>query len=203
MDKYSCFKLELIDGARLTGQYDFPMLQRTNYEPINVCQFKASEMKTRDKWGHFFIDDYKFNALWTNTNRYMEQLKAYKGIITPDYSMYMNIPKAQQIWNCYRNRVLAYYIQKNGIKIIPSVSWTDRDSYDWCFDGVEEGSTVAISTNGCLSKSARPIFLEGFLAMIDKISPDKIIVVGKEIDVSVPVEMIYFETDMQKYNKVV
>lgn len=63
---------------------------------------------------------------------------------------------------------------------MPTVSWSDPSSYEWCFDGIEEGSCVACSSVGCLrNKEAKQVFIDGFIYMVDKIKPSKILMVGK------------------------
>ena len=38
-------------------------------------------------------------------------LRLFEGIITPDFSLFPEMPKAQRIWNCYMSRVMG--ISKN------------------------------------------------------------------------------------------
>lgn len=64
--------------------------------------------------------------------------------------MYMVMPKPQQVWNCWRNRVLAYWMQKNGVNIIPNVGWGDLSTLDWAFDGIPSNSLLSITTQGCM-----------------------------------------------------
>ena len=195
------FKLHYISGAELVGKYEFPMLQSVDYIPQTVDVFRTSDMKPRGKWCHFFVDDYRFNGLWNSFEKYIEQLSYYEGVITTDFSMYSDFPTAMQIWNCYRNRVLAYYMQARGLKIIPTVSWTDKSSFDWCFDGIPKGSNVAVSTNGCLSPENRRGYIQGMLALDEMVKPKRIIVVGKQIELDVKAELIYFESEYQKMER--
>lgn len=83
---------------------------------------------------------------------------------------------AMQIWNIYRNRAIAYWLQNNNIEIIPNVQWGDEKSYSFCFDGIPKYSTVAISTNGCIkSVYEKYIFKRGLNKMIEIIKPEVII----------------------------
>lgn len=41
---------------------------------------------------YFSKDDFKFNRIWNNPKRYLEFLKNFKGIISPDFSLYRNMP---------------------------------------------------------------------------------------------------------------
>lgn len=55
---------------------------------------------------HFFVDDYQFNRLWTNPDAYLDMLRRFKAVCTPDFSTYTDFPKAVQIWNHYRKHWL-------------------------------------------------------------------------------------------------
>ena len=74
-------------------------------------------------------------------------------------------------------------MQRAGCRVIPTVSWTDIDSFDYCFEGITPGSVVAVSSVGTMySKECSKIFLRGFEAMIENLNPDKIILYGKVPD---------------------
>lgn len=166
----------------LAGKYNFPMLEKIERQSIQELKpfniFKSSINK--DCWVHFFIDDYQFERIWKSPTQYINLLKQSLGIISTDFSMYRDMPKAIQIYNCYRNRSLARFYQKQGIKVIPAVSWSDEESFDWCFDGIPHGSAVAISSNGCLQNTtSKRQFIKGFNKMLKILNPCQIIMVGK------------------------
>ena len=60
--------------------------------------------------------------------------------------------------------------------MIPSISWSTARSFEFCFDGVKSGSSVAIGMIGC--KKNRLNFMRGYAAMPDKLQPSRIIVFG-------------------------
>jgi len=60
------------------------------------------------------------------------------------------MPLAMQLWNAYRNRAVGYWLQSEGIKIVPNVRWGDERTYNFAFDGVPCGGTVAVSSHGCI-----------------------------------------------------
>ena len=145
------FNAELIKNARLVGQYDFPLLSKSISIATKAVPFdKASITKDRNQWVHFYIYDQRFERIWREPKRYLPMLKSYQGVISTDFSVYTAMPLSMQIWNTYRNRALAFWLQENGVDIIPNVQWGDERSYSFCFDGIPKGSTVAVSTNGCI-----------------------------------------------------
>ena len=71
-------------------------------------------------------------------------------------------------------------MQEAGVKVIPTISWSTEDSFDWCFDGEPEGATVAVSSVGCMrNKAKKELFLAGYEAMVDRLHPETIIFYGK------------------------
>lgn len=180
--KRNSFQTYYFKDEMLAGKYNFPTLDKIEIQSIHKLKpfniFKSSTNK--DCWVHFFIDDYQFERIWKSPTQYINLLKQSLGIISTDFSMYRDMPKAIQIYNCYRNRALARFYQKQGIKVIPSISWSDEESFEWCFDGIPENSAVAISSNGCLQNPTnKRIFIKGFNKMIEILKPSQIIVIGK------------------------
>ena len=177
------FKLNLIESIDLTGEFDFPILQLTQtvftkYEAIPFNIAKGAEQKHK-YYVHFYIDDYQFERVWQKPEKYLELLKQFKGVIAPDFSLYTDMPKAMQIWNCYRSRALAYYWKKNGIEVIPNATWSDESSYSWCFDGLPKHSTIAVSSVGSIKNPKALLkFCKGFKEMDKQLSPTKIIFYG-------------------------
>lgn len=108
--------------------------------------------------------------------KYLPLLKRFAGIISPDYSIHREMPLALQIWNTYRNRALSYWMQANGIKIVPNVRWGDERTYSFAFEGIPIHSSVAISTNGCIQdKLDRYYFRKGLEKMVEVLHPSAII----------------------------
>ena len=175
--KENALKSNLVKNAKFVGKYDFPMLKKTIKIPSKAIPFDRLNATTDYKqWVHFYIDDYKFERIWNNLDRYMQTFKKFYGIIGTDFSTYMDMPLAQQIWNLYRNRVISHYLQENGIDVIPNVQWGTEETYEYCFDGIPSGGTVAISTNGCIKdKLNRYYFQKGLEKMLEVLQPTTIV----------------------------
>jgi hypothetical protein len=111
--------------------------------------------------------------------------------------LFIDMPIAIQRWNVYRNRVLAAYYAQAGIEVIPSVGWSDDRSYDFCFEGLPKYSTIAISTNGCLSsKESVYYFTKGFNRMLETLKPATVLSYGR------PIKQVYdsCKTRIKKYD---
>lgn len=178
------FKTEFIEGAVFEGRYDFPKLKKTQSIPENPIPFNTakSNKNPADCWIHFFIDDYQFERLWNTPNKYLPMLKRFKGVITTDYSMYENMPKVQQMWNCYRNRAVAFWLQNNGIDIVPVVEWADYNDFEWCLDGLPKNSTLALETYGVQRKTIDKYgLIKGVEKICKELMPKTLVVYGNEI----------------------
>lgn len=128
---------------------------------------------------HFFIDDYLFQRAWNDPCRYAHLLSGYQAVMTPDFSMFTDYPAAVQLYNHWRKHQLGAYWQSLGMTVIPSICWSDHDSYAWCFDGEPAGGTVAVSSVGTQkTPQARALFLDGYAEMMRRLHPEKIIFFG-------------------------
>ena len=172
------FRSNFVKGAAFSEKYEFPVIAKTAAAPEKALPFHhAAAAKDFDQFIHFYIDDRRFECLWNSPGRYLPLLQRFRGVITPDFSLYLEMPLAMQIWNTYRNRALSYWMQHNGVNIIPNVRWSDERSYDFAFEGLEPGGTYAVSTNGCIQgKAERRYFKQGLAAMVEALAPETLVV---------------------------
>jgi len=175
--KLDVFKSDLTKGAFFSPKYEFPILKQVHFKPQKAVPFhEALNEKNKNTWIHFYIDDYRFESVWNNPAQYLMFLKRLGGVITPDYSVCRDFPLVMQMWNTYRNRAFAYWLQNNGVNIIPNISWGDERTYDFAFEGIAQGGTVAVSTNGCIKDPVdRYYFKQGLDKMIRVLKPETII----------------------------
>lgn len=163
------------------GPYEIPQIEATHFESCEFVGFNyAAQAKKREEKGiHFFLDDYQFERLWKTPDRYLSMLYDFKYVMTPDFSTYTDFPKIIQIYNHYRKHWIGAYLQENGIDVIPTISWSTPDSYEWCFDGEPEGGTVAVSSVGTQkNKKTKELFILGYKEMVRRLQPETIIFYG-------------------------
>lgn len=176
---YENLERRLFDGV---GEYGIPQIEPVAYE--GGCDwigfnYAKSTKDCEGKGVHFFLDDYQFCRLWSNIDRYIPMLQRFRYVMSPDFSTYTDFPKAIQIYNHYRKHWIGAYLQEYGCRVIPTISWSTPDSYDWCFDGEPEGGTVAVSSVGCMnSKEKKALFLAGYEEMVRRLQPETIIFYG-------------------------
>jgi hypothetical protein len=128
---------------------------------------------------HFFLDDYRFETVWQRPIQTFSGLTRFGAVLTPDFSLYRDYPFAMQLWNVYRSRWCGAYWQSRGLSVIPTVSWSDRASFEFCFLGLPAKSVLAISTLGLgKDRTAQELFLAGLAEMISRLYPSTLLIHG-------------------------
>ena len=75
---YKKYNLELVDGARLDGFYQMPIISKEEYIPDDLIGFNYMlTSKDKNVGIHCFVDDYQFERLWTSPQKYVEKIAAY------------------------------------------------------------------------------------------------------------------------------
>ena len=165
------------------GKYDIPRILPMEVEqPVEMIGFNfAAKYKHPERVGiHFFLKDYQFSRLWTSPDMYTGMLRRFRFVCTPDFSMYTDFPLALQINSHYRKHWLGAYWQSKGITVIPTICWSDERSFEWCFDGEPEKSTVAISSVGTqLNERSKRLFLLGYQQMMSRLQPKIVMFHGR------------------------
>ena len=168
----------IFDGA---GRYGIPEIKPESSTVDNWISFNfAKSCDEPEKHGvHFFVDDYQFIRLWTNPDAYLNMLGRFQAVCAPDFSTYTDFPVAIQLYNHYRKHWLGAYWQQNGVKVIPTISWSDESSFDWCFDGEPVGGMVAVSSVGTQhNRTATRLFELGYREMMERLKPSTVIMYG-------------------------
>lgn len=162
--------------------WGIPWIQKDNIELNHVDLIAYSDTRRKDternyqKGVHFFIDDYRFEGIYKNPKKSLEKLSKYAFLLTPDYSTYSNMPYWRQMESIAHSRWCGAYWQDQGMTVIPTISWSDQISYDFCFLGIEKHSIVAIGMIGC--KRQKKNFMRGYDEMMNRIEPEAVICFG-------------------------
>ena len=178
------FRAFLVKNATYEGYLEIPCIKKTEEIPNRLIPFsKAVGSHDYDAWVHFYEDDVSFERLWNQPSKYLPILKKFKGVITPDFSVYRDMPLVMQQWNIYRSRAIGHWLQENGIPVIANVRWSDDRTYELCCTGVPSNSTIAIGSHGCIKLvRERAFFARGLDYAVNKLQPKTIIVYGTAPD---------------------
>lgn len=185
--------------TKLVGDYGIPQIEPCDVVPEKLIGFNyvASSKLESNAGVHFFIDDYQFERVWRRPESYVGCLSKYKCVLTPDYSLYVDMSIAVQIWNVYRSRLIGSFFQSNGIDVVPTLQWSDARSFDFAFDGLPNNSTVAVSAIGANRSSySKMLWLDGMNEAIDRLSPNRVLVYGDIPDYQFPssIEVVRYKS---------
>lgn len=112
--------------------FEIPIIKKPKKIIIPTKLVPFSKMDKADKKTFAvceYENDAEFSNLLAHPDEYVEILKQYQGFISPDCSVYRDMPLSLQITNIYRNRAIGYYMQKHGVYVVPCVRWGDERTY--------------------------------------------------------------------------
>lgn len=140
----------------------------------------------------------------------MPIIKRFKGIITPDFSVYRDMPLVMQQWNIYRSRAIGHWLQENGVPVIPNIRFGDERTFETSCAGIQKHGTIAIGSHGCIKLlSDRKYFIDGLKYILDKLEPSVLVVYGAAPEkIFSPykdkgIEVLQFDSDFMKSRKAV
>lgn len=170
-----------------TGKLQIPIIPKFQEKPgdfddLLLIGFDKTHLEDQDhlnRMVHFFLYDYRFERVWKHPDHDLEKLSRYRAVLSPDFSMYLEMARVCQIYNVFRNRWCGAYWASKGMRVVPTVNWGDESTFEFCFDGIERGGVVAVSTYMASAHDNREDqkdwFLAGYNEMLRRIEPEKII----------------------------
>lgn len=195
------YNLYDFDLGRVEGKYQMPVIRATSHVPHRLIGFNyLLSSEEHDAGIHFYIDDYQFERIWNDPAKYFPRLQKFDCALTPDFSLYLNMPMAMKIWNVYRSRLVGQMMQDNGIVVIPTLSWAEPETFEFCFDGLAQGGTVSVSTIGVKrDPEALAIWKAGMDEAIERLTPKIIVVYGGAVDFDYKgTQVHYIENEVTK-----
>ena len=169
------------------GYYDIPQLAPVTKLPEVKewigFNYVLSDDDPTGKAVHFFVDDYQFERLWRNPEKYVDKLKQYVCVATPNFSPYADMPLVCQLYNHYRKHWVGAFLQANGVTVIPTIRASqDERSLDWYLEGEPKGGIVLISNMWTKTEENKACFLREYCGMMESLNPVKIFVYGKKME---------------------
>jgi len=174
------FRAYLVKGARFTEGEEYPIIGSCDQIPQKLIPF--SQIKYTEDFNqavHFYEPDDNIECFANNPHRYLQRLKKFKAVITPDFSVYRDMPLVVQRHQTYLNRAFGFWLQKNGVPIIPNVRYGDERSYSFCFEGIPQNSVISIGTHGSIKRNEDIKYhIKGILETIKHLKPSTILIYG-------------------------
>ncbi len=164
------------------GRYGIPIIrkQRINLDNINLiaCTNTIEDDEEYFDFGvHFFVDDYRFEDIYNDPEATLSLFSQYRFCCSPDFSVYGEMQPWRQLESVAHSRWVGAWWQSKGMTVVPTISWDKYPSYEYCFDGVEEGAVVAVATYAC--RQGQTGFLRGYAEMLERIRPEAVICYGE------------------------
>ena len=138
---------------------------------------------------HFFTDDYQFERIWNNPDKYIPMLRKFKAVAAPDFSMSDDFPTAIKIYNAYRRAWLTRYFQEQGVIMLPTAKWGGADTLEYAFAGIPKRSPVCVTAAGIVKNpKEREMFETGLKELKAQVDPIKLNVFGlySKLPASIP-----------------
>lgn len=167
--------------------HGYPLLAPEMAQPKQLIGFNyAKTLTPEQKRGnacHFFIDDYQFERVWSYPEKYIDALKGFECVLTPDFSLYLDMPEPMQRWNHYRQQAVGRIWQDAGLSVVPTLTWAQPETFGFVFRGIPRGGTVAVSTVGVKDSAySLAIWQRGMECALKQVCPERILLYGGRVD---------------------
>ena len=174
---------ELYGSLPSASGVELPVLEPIDIESIAPIRLQPfHEAYARKDYGcvvHFYIYDKHFLCVLRHPDRYLDFFKKCHAVIAPDLSQFADMSAEERYFSAYINRAFARYLQKNGVKVIPNVTWSLPDSYEYSFTGIPQYAPIAINCNGILKHDvSKYLWYRGYNEAITTLHPSLIIRYG-------------------------
>ena len=192
------YRLQIFDKLVTESEFGMPVIPKYKGDiPEKLYPFnKAVAQKRYDGTPHFYLNDKEFTRVLTFPEKYLEILKRFPSVIAPDFSQYIDMPLPMRFYHCFLNKALAAYWISNGVNVIPNVTWSTPDSYDYTFAGIEKNCVIAINCTGVRKSGySKYLWLEGYKEAIRRLEPECIIRYGEKIPGEAEEMSVYFENE--------
>ena len=89
------------------GMFKLPLIkkQEISLEDVSLIGYdKINQSNDYKSTVHFFLDDYRFESIYNNPEKKIETLKKFNAVLSPDFSMFVEMPIALQLFSTFKNR---------------------------------------------------------------------------------------------------
>ncbi len=183
------FNPEWVEMAFFDGILEMPIVEKPSriiIPQMLIPYSQRARSKDHSEFIAFYEHDVNFGEILKDPVLCIKNVRPFAGAISPDCSLYRDVPLIAQIGNTFRNRAIGHQLQKNGIYVVTNIRWGDERSYTtdflpekFAFLGAPKNSIVSIGSYGCIKTAEDKFyFREGLEAMLDELKPQVVLVYG-------------------------
>ena len=107
------------------GRLNIPIIPKFQEKPgdfddsllIGFDKASADDQKHKERMVHFFLYDYRFERVWEKPDTVLDKLRPYRAVLSPDFSMYLEMTPVLQLYNVFRNRWCGAYWASQGLRV--------------------------------------------------------------------------------------
>lgn len=96
---------------------DLNIISNEDLRVIGFDRIKNNKDTHYNRLVHFFLYDYEFEKIWEQPQKYIDILKQYKGVLSPDFSMYIEMNPVMQLYNTFRIAGVVLFLPHKGYKL--------------------------------------------------------------------------------------
>ena len=100
------------------GTFEMPKIKKeeVDLENIELTGYDKLSSSKDNQIVHFFLDDYKFEVMWNDPLPRIEKLKSHKAVLSPNFSIYSEMPVPMKIYNTFRSRWCGHIFSKTALR---------------------------------------------------------------------------------------
>ena len=170
----------MLEGIEFSSEWEMPVVRRCDARPARLVPFSEAMGKgcsDLEAFVHFYEDDFRFERLWNDPRRYLPRLRRFAGVIMPDYSCATDFPLPPKMRNAYRNQLLAAWMQREGLAVVPSAR--AQPDCPWLLEGLPRGGTLAVCGRALVRDvGERRRFARDLRATVKELQPDVVAYYG-------------------------
>lgn len=179
------------ESYRLSPTTSFPLVDPLdeNFEPpTQLVDFKQALTRLKREEGpvgfgvHFYMRDDYLEQFNRNFDKYVDELKRARCVLTPDYSIVHGMTPIEKMNAISQSRKFGQLMQEAGVTVVTTLQWGDPETFGYCFADVPKNNVVSISTVGIAKLKAgspgREFFRLGCQEAVEQLKPRLILLYG-------------------------
>lgn len=181
LDGEQLFGFEFCESAIFSGKYGIPLLPPYHASiPERFITYSDVRNNSDRSCGVAGFDcDQTLLQYLKNLKRRVPLLSEFQCVSKPDFSLKVGLSFAIQIYSVFLSNAVAHYFVQQGLSVMPSVSWGDKPTYEFCFDGHSKGGAFLVSTIGTMKdERSRIYFRNGFQIFLRILNPEAVLLYG-------------------------